>query len=1265
MRNRIAAIALAAISLFPTHQAATGQTLRYPAYSGLKKELQLSDKSNLSTIKSNNSLCDSAQTLKLDPKVEKNRSALIDCFTKIEEVAANAYKAEDWPRLIMAATQMIELKRHARGEGEINEQPAAGIGAILETDDTTKMPKVLETAKGSPAAKAKIITGDLITEVNSRATSNLHLDEVIRLIRGKVDSYVTIATLRGGKPFRSRIKRTLLRGQDLSPYLREYSSLYVAYAKSNRIKEALELFGTVEKAALDKEGTNSLTLADLYIDHAFFLWKSNDLRTSRSYLQKAAAIYNKLDTAEKFPQLLKINNRLSSIALELGDIRNLTSSVKEAIRVYEQSHAIEKQEARELVLRIQAFAGICHYSSMALSRCMELTEKGSRISHKYLEESDIAHHLMLQAYAIQVANIQGREKSIGIFKEVIRLQEKYTPADAEARILAVGNLVPVLALEGRPEEAGEQWRNLLTGIQITHGPRSNEVISARIQAGSFYATSSLFSQAYEAFASAYQDLARTERADIQTDALRIKLIVEHINAIIADLPIDKARISKLAIQAEKITKKYPDDISAKLSILGIQANVALVAKDYATAARRLREFIRHLNKIKKDSIPRAKAITEYQTLLTHAEASERIALIEAVRGNYGDAISTMKNAIATRKRLSKSGASLLPGSLLYLAQLQFANHALDDARASVQMALSASRSNRAQSLSSDEAQAAAILGGIAALQGRDLQAEQYFRKSLEDSTRASLVELGSSSPELRAELASRKNGLDFFFYPFKDAQPYHRSALMAALNLVGLASEIERAQRHQETDKRTIEYISKGAGLTEIDFRQSSLAPSNTDNITNEDPNKKDGIVSTAEVAAALPSKSILIAYRKYSAAPLKIFNKENVYERYLALILEPSGRVQRYDLGPATSIDTAIAKTVESSSQNLEGSLALWDDLAQKIIEPLLPVIQKNRFAYVLADSELSRVPFGALRTGKKEYLSELVEIRHITSGQNLIRLSKVSDEKVSDPVVVADPLYGSDSEYHKASGTAYPKREGESGTTSGQEFWQQLPATAQEGSSIATLMRARLLTGKDASEDAIRRIQSPRLIHIASHGYFWKDVNPKVRAASALSSGVTEQYPVQKSSATQIPRNILERSGVVLAGVNRNQSDPRNDGYLTSKEISSLDWKGTELVVLSACETGVGSITPGEGVFGLRRSIEIAGARSSLLSLWKVDDDATAAFMNEFYKRIKNGEGRLNALTATQKEFRDNPQKPEWIHPYYWAAFQLNGDWRQIKGL
>jgi CHAT domain-containing protein len=116
-------------------------------------------------------------------------------------------------------------------------------------------------------------------------------------------------------------------------------------------------------------------------------------------------------------------------------------------------------------------------------------------------------------------------------------------------------------------------------------------------------------------------------------------------------------------------------------------------------------------------------------------------------------------------------------------------------------------------------------------------------------------------------------------------------------------------------------------------------------------------------------------------------------------------------------------------------------------------------------------------------------------------------------------------------------------------------------------------------------------------------------------------------------------------------------DDGYLTAKEAARLNLDGTKLVVLSACETGLGLQRTGEGLFGLRRALTVAGARGTLLSLWKVPDAATEIFMSRFYDLLGQGIPPAEAVRRVQAEFRSKPRINGWSDPFYWAAWQYNG--------
>lgn len=135
------------------------------------------------------------------------------------------------------------------------------------------------------------------------------------------------------------------------------------------------------------------------------------------------------------------------------------------------------------------------------------------------------------------------------------------------------------------------------------------------------------------------------------------------------------------------------------------------------------------------------------------------------------------------------------------------------------------------------------------------------------------------------------------------------------------------------------------------------------------------------------------------------------------------------------------------------------------------------------------------------------------------------------------------------------------------------------------------------------------------------------------------------------------LLRSGLVLAGVKKRQSGAGEDGVLTALEVAGLDLWGTKLVVLSACDTGVGDVVDRDGVYGLRRALVLAGAESELMSLWPVSDAATRHLMVAYYRRLQGGVGRAEALRQVQLEaLRSVHHK----HPFYWASFIPLGDWR-----
>jgi CHAT domain-containing protein len=210
------------------------------------------------------------------------------------------------------------------------------------------------------------------------------------------------------------------------------------------------------------------------------------------------------------------------------------------------------------------------------------------------------------------------------------------------------------------------------------------------------------------------------------------------------------------------------------------------------------------------------------------------------------------------------------------------------------------------------------------------------------------------------------------------------------------------------------------------------------------------------------------------------------------------------------------------------------------------------------------------------------------------------------------------------------------------------QLPGTEKEVKSItATLKSLNLSTtalyGVDATETKIKAIKSPNILHIATHGYFLADVS-KMETNKVLGIDIS----VAKE-------NPLLRSGLLLANCdnvfdeNYRASGPDN-GVLTAYEAMSLNLDKTDLVVLSACETGLGSVKQGEGVYGLQRAFLIAGAKSIIMSLWSVSDEATMELMTNFYSNYAKTGNKQVAFVDAQKKL-----KTKYKDPFYWSAFVM----------
>jgi CHAT domain-containing protein len=420
--------------------------------------------------------------------------------------------------------------------------------------------------------------------------------------------------------------------------------------------------------------------------------------------------------------------------------------------------------------------------------------------------------------------------------------------------------------------------------------------------------------------------------------------------------------------------------------------------------------------------------------------------------------------------------------------------------------------------------------------------------------------------------------------------------------------------------------------------------------------------VTIKAIQAAIPSDAALIEFSSYRPFDPKAPDNETAYgpARYVAYVFRNEGDVRWVEIGPGKELDNAIdawRQALRDPQRKEAPQLARAVD--EKIMQPVRALAGDAKHLLISPDGELNLIPFAALVDQQGRYLIERYSVSYLTSGRDLLRM-QVARESKSEPIIVANPSFGETSSELLAKTSSTTKagtRQSAHHTVStgndlSEVYFAPLGGTAQEASSIQSLFPdATLLSGSQASESAVKQFNAPRILHIATHGFF----------LSEPGAVATDQATIRGIKTTAQIENPLLRSGLALAGANLRNGSSGDDGILTALEASGLNLWGTKLVVLSACDTGVGEVSNGEGVYGLRRAFTLAGAESLVMSLWPISDYTTRKLMTSYYQNLKAGMGRGEALRQVQLDMlKKNPK----LHPFYWANFIQSGDWANLDG-
>jgi CHAT domain-containing protein/tetratricopeptide (TPR) repeat protein len=437
------------------------------------------------------------------------------------------------------------------------------------------------------------------------------------------------------------------------------------------------------------------------------------------------------------------------------------------------------------------------------------------------------------------------------------------------------------------------------------------------------------------------------------------------------------------------------------------------------------------------------------------------------------------------------------------------------------------------------------------------------------------------------------------------------------------------------------------------------------------------------EIEAALPPGAALLAYARHRVATVGAPRGA----AWVAFVREPGGRVSLTPLGDAAAVDAALAEWARELARPVPAEAAAaraalrrcraaGERVRRLVWDPLAPRLAAAGRVVLVPDGPLALVDLAALPVGRDRWLAEegptlalagaerdLARAATDRPGEGLLALGGIDyqDDGSGRELVAASV---------RSASPAAAEARGLPGCAAFERLaFGPLPESRREADDVAAAWReagrglAEVLSGGAAGEAAFKRAaRGRRAIHLATHGFF---VDPACASADAAGErGVTGLAAITPGAPAPAAADPLRLAGLALAGANARAAAPpeAEDGVLTAGEIAGLDLAGTELVTLSACESGLGEAVSGEGVLGLRRAFRVAGAGAVLMSLWAVRDQPTRAWMADFYRSLwRDGQGLAESVRAASRAAIARLRaagRPD--HPGEWAGFVAEGGGR-----
>ncbi len=924
------------------------------------------------------------------------------------------------------------------------------------------------------------------------------------------------------------------------------------------------------------------------------------------------------------PDVAQSLNNLAALLQVQGDYGAVLPLYERSLAIYEE---ILGPDDIELALPLNNLAAFL-YARGDYDAALPLYERSLAIYEEALGPDDPSIARPLNNLA-QLLEAQGDLDGVRpLYERALRITEGAVGPDHPDVTIALANLASLLQAQGDFEGAQQRLERVLAIRENSLEPNHpdialglNNLATLLTERGDFAAARPLLERSLhireETFGSDHIDVAKSMSnlawlLSLQGDYEGARPLLErslaiHRQVLGPDHPDVATAINNLAALARSL-----HDYETTISLLERALEIAerVLGPDHVSTANSLN----NLASVLAESGDTAAALPLYERSLVgweralgpdHPDVATSLANIGVLLWMQGDndrARPLLERSLSIQERVLGPDHPMVSKSLGHLAKVLRDQGDPDSARALVERAL-AIREGRLDLLDTmSEREALAYV--VASRKIFDLWLEMFDRQAdVERAWSATLRWKGVATRRVRQRLAvshiDSPTGRDLH------ERLTATKAELARLTFADFDPEMASTRRDEQlqltADKEDLER-QLGAESAAWGQVREQAAPE--------------------EICAALDADTALVDFLRSRG-------------RYLAFVVQaPSCQIRRIDLGEAEPLETQIARWREALGDG-ESITARVDSRGEAVRDlvwtPLeLDGLQRVR---VVADGALSALPFGALPLSSGRYLIEELNPSYLENAGDLLRSTE--GQHATGALLVGDVDFGE----VRAPDNATP-------TPCVAKNYAPLRGTAVEVDAIAALWGksrfkrepARQLTSAGASEAAVGDgMAGRRVVHLATHGFF-----------------ATEDC----ESAS----NPMLLSGLVLADANGDHAtDDPYDGILTAEELTSVDLRGTELVVLSACQTGLGVVRAGEGVLGLRRAFSAAGVQHLVMSLWSVSDDSTSELMQHFYRRVLQRRGPLPPADAMREAQLDvleqNRSELGEARPGTWAAFVVSG--------